>query len=315
MHYLVTGGAGFIGSNLVAALLERGDSVCVLDDFSTGRRENLAFVERSRAGDRFRLVEGDMRRMEVVREAMAGADYVLHQAALGSVPKSIADPLTTHDVNLNGHMNVLIAARDEGVTRLVCAGSSSSYGDTPTLPKVETMPAKPLSPYAVTKYAQEAYCQVFTGVYGLETAVLRYFNIYGPHQDPYSQYAAVIPLFVKALLEGRPPTIYGDGLQSRDFTFIEDCVQANLKACEAPDAAGEVFNVATGSRVTLLELHALLCELLGTDIPPVHGPERPGDIKHSLADIDKARRLLGYMPAYDIRSGLTKAIEWYRKNL
>ena len=315
MHYLVTGGAGFIGSNLVAALLERGDSVCVLDDFSTGKRANLAFVERSGVGRRFRLVEGDMRRMETVREAMVGADYVLHQAALGSVPKSIADPLTTHDVNLNGHMNVLIAARDEGVKRLVCAGSSSSYGDSPTLPKVETMPAKPLSPYAVTKYAQEAYCQVFTWVYGLETVVLRYFNIYGPHQDPYSQYAAVIPLFVKALLEDRPPMIHGDGLQSRDFTFIQDCVQANLKACDAPDAAGEVFNVATGSRVTLLELHSLLCELLGKDIPPTHGPERVGDIKHSLADIEKARLVLGYTPAHDIRSGLMTAIDWYRKNL
>jgi nucleoside-diphosphate-sugar epimerase len=315
MHYLVTGGAGFIGSNLVAALLQRGDSVCVLDDFSTGRHENLAFVESSGAGHRFRLVEGDMRSMEVVRDAMAGAEYVLHQAALGSVPKSIADPLTTHDVNLNGHMNVLIAARDAGVKRLVCAGSSSSYGDTPTLPKVESMPAKPLSPYAVTKYAQEAYCQVFTRVYGLETVVLRYFNIYGPHQDPYSQYAAVIPLFVKALLDGRPPTIHGDGLQTRDFTFIEDCIQANLRACEAPGAAGEVFNVATGSRVTLLDLYALLCELLGKEIPPVHGPERAGDIKHSLADIGKAQAVLGYDPVYDIRSGLTKAIVWYRKNL
>jgi nucleoside-diphosphate-sugar epimerase len=311
----VTGGAGFIGSNLVAALLERGDSVCVLDDFSTGRRENLAFVEGSTAERRFRLVEGDMRRMEVVRDAMAGAEYVLHQAALGSVPKSIADPLTTHDVNLNGHMNVLIAARDGGVKRLVCAGSSSSYGDTPTLPKVETMPAKPLSPYAVTKYAQEVYCQVFTRVYGLETVVLRYFNIYGPHQDPFSQYAAVIPLFVKGLLDDQPPTINGDGLQTRDFTFIEDCIQANLKACEAPGAAGEVFNVATGNRVTLLELYALLCDVLHKDLPPVHGPERAGDIKHSLADIGKAERGLGYAPRYDIRSGLMKAIDWYRENL
>jgi UDP-N-acetylglucosamine 4-epimerase len=315
MHYLVTGGAGFIGSNLTATLLERGDSVCVLDDFSTGRRENLAFVAPGGFGARFRLVEGDIRSMEAVRDAMTGANFVLHQAALGSVPKSVADPLTTHDVNLNGHMNVLIAARDQGVKRLVCAGSSSSYGDTPTLPKVETMPAKPLSPYAVTKYTQEAYCQVFTRVYGLETVVLRYFNIYGPHQDPFSHYAAVIPLFVKALLEERAPTINGDGQQTRDFTFIEDCVQANLKACEAPDAAGEVFNVATGSRISLLDLYTLLCELLNRDIPPIHGPERPGDIKHSLADISKAAAVLGYAPAYDIRSGLTKAIQWYRENL
>ena len=315
MHFLVTGGAGFIGSNLVAAILAQGDSVCVLDDFSTGKRENLAFVETSGAGSRFRLVEGDMRNVRMVRDAVEGADYVLHQAALGSVPKSIADPITTHDVNLNGHMNVLVAARDAGVRRLVCAGSSSSYGDTPTLPKVETMPAKPLSPYAVTKYAQEAYCQVFTKVYGLETVVLRYFNIYGPQQDPFSQYSAVIPLFVRALLEDRAPTINGDGMQTRDFTFIDDCVQANLKACDAPSASGEVFNVATGSRVTLLELYGLLCDLLGKEIPPIHGPERPGDIRHSLADIGKAKALLNYSPAYDTRSGLEKAVSWYRSHL
>jgi len=315
MHFLVTGGAGFIGSNLVAAILARGDSVCVLDDFSTGKRENLAFVYSTGSDSRFRLVEGDMRDMSAVRDAMDGADYVLHEAALGSVPKSIADPITTHDVNLNGHMNVLVAARDAGVRRLVCAGSSSSYGDTPTLPKVEMMPAKPLSPYAVTKYAQEAYCQVFTRVYGLETVVLRYFNIYGPQQDPFSQYSAVIPLFVTALLQDRAPTIHGDGLQTRDFTFIDDCVQANMKACEVPDVAGEVFNVATGSRVTLLDLYTLLCELLDKKIAPVHGPERPGDIRHSLADIGKARRLLDYAPAYDIRGGLEKAISWYRAHL
>jgi nucleoside-diphosphate-sugar epimerase len=256
-----------------------------------------------------------MREMAVVQEAMEGADYVLHQAALGSVPKSVADPLTTHDVNLNGHMNVLVAARDAGVRRLVCAGSSSSYGDTPELPKVETMPPLPLSPYGVTKYGQELYCQVFTRVYGLETVVLRYFNIYGPRQDPFSEYAAVIPIFVKALLENRPPTIYGDGKQSRDFTFIDDCVQANLKACDAPGVAGEVFNVATGNRVTLLAMYDLLCELLGRAIRPIHGSDRVGDIKHSLADIDKARRLLGYEPAYDIRAGLGAAIHWYRDNL
>jgi UDP-N-acetylglucosamine 4-epimerase len=315
MHFLVTGGAGFIGSNLVAAILARGDSVCVLDDFSTGKRENLAFVNGSHVGARFRLVEGDMRDMGAVRDAMEGVDYVLHQAALGSVPKSIADPVTTHDVNLNGHMNVLVAARDAKVWRLVCAGSSSSYGDTPTLPKVETMPARPLSPYAVTKFTQEAYCQVFTRVYGLETVVLRYFNIYGPQQDPFSQYSAVIPLFVTALLNDRAATIYGDGLQTRDFTYIDDCVQANLKACQAPGVAGEVFNVATGSRITLRELYTLLCELLGKDIAPEFGPERAGDVRHSLADIGKARALLDYSPAYDIRDGLEKAISWYRSHL
>ncbi|RMF85999.1 MAG: SDR family oxidoreductase [Nitrospirae bacterium] len=315
MHVLVTGGAGFIGSNLTEALLDRGDSVCVLDDFSTGKRENLAFVEAKGYGDRFRLVEGDMRDPEIVAEAMQGVEVCFHQAALGSVPKSVADPRTTHDVNLNGHMNVLLAARDAGVRRLVCAGSSSSYGDTPTLPKVETMPPLPLSPYAVTKYTQEVYCQVFTRVYGLETVVLRYFNIYGRRQDPFSQYAAVIPIFVKALLEGRPPTIHGDGHQTRDFTYIDDCVQANLKAAEAEGVAGEVFNVATGKRVELLELYHLLCDLLDRHLEPVHGPPRPGDIKHSLADIDKARRLLGYEPAYDIHSGLREAIAWYREHL
>lgn len=315
MHYLVTGGAGFIGSNLAEALLARGDSVCVLDNFSTGKRENLAFVDGGGYGDRFRLVEGDMRDMAMVRDAMEGVDYCFHEAALGSVPKSVADPITTHDVNLNGHMNVLVAARDAGVKRLVCAGSSSSYGDTPTLPKVETMPPLPLSPYAVTKYGQEAYCQVFTRVYGLETVVLRYFNIYGRRQDPYSQYSAVIPIFVKALLAGEPPTINGDGEQTRDFTYIDDCVQANLKAAAADGVAGEVFNVATGQRVQLLELYHLLGELLDRDITPHHGPPRAGDIKHSLADIDKARRLLGYEPAYDIHAGLAAAIDWYRNYL
>lgn len=315
MRYLVTGGAGFIGSNLVSTLLDHGDSVCVLDDFSTGKRENLAFVAGHKHEKHFRLVEGDMRDMEAVRDAVENVDYVLHQAALGSVPKSVADPLTTHDVNLNGHINVLIAARDAGVKRLVCAGSSSSYGDTPQLPKVETMAPLPLSPYGVTKYTQEIYCQVFTRVYGLETVVLRYFNIYGPHQDPFSQYAAVIPIFVKALLEDRPPTINGDGEQSRDFTYIDDCVQANLKACTAPGASGEVFNVATGNRVTLLALYGLLNELLSKEIPPSHGPERQGDIKHSLADIGKARRILGYEPQYNIRTGLEEAINWYKEYL
>jgi len=315
MHYLITGGAGFIGSNLAEALLARGDSVCVLDDFSTGKRENLVFVDEHGYSDRFRLVEGDMRDMAMVTDAMEGVDYCFHEAALGSVPKSVADPITTHDVNPNGHMNVLVAARDAGVKRLVCAGSSSSYGDTPTLPKVETMPPLPLSPYAVTKYGQEAYCQVFTRVYGLETVVLRYFNIYGRRQDPYSQYSAVIPIFVKALLAGEAPTINGDGEQTRDFTYIDDCVQANLKAAEADGIAGEVFNVATGERVQLLELYHLLGELLDRDIAPHHGPPRAGDIKHSLADIDKARRLLGYEPAYDIHAGLAEAIDWYRKYL
>jgi UDP-N-acetylglucosamine/UDP-N-acetyl-alpha-D-glucosaminouronate 4-epimerase len=310
-HYLVTGGAGFIGSHLVDALLERGDSVRVLDNFATGKRENLAHC-----ASRIELMEGDIRELETCRAACAGIDFVLHQAALGSVPRSIADPLTSHEVNVTGTLKMLLAARDAQVKRFVYAASSSTYGDHPDLPKVEERIGNPLSPYAVTKYADELYARVFGRCYGLETVGLRYFNVFGPRQDPFSQYAAVIPLFVSALLRGAAPTIHGDGEQTRDFTFVANAVEANLKACSAgPHAVGAVCNVACHERTSLNTLYARLQELLGTAIAAVHGPPRPGDVRDSLADIGKAQRLLGYTGAVKFEEGLRRSIAWYRENL
>ncbi len=330
MVYLVTGGGGFIGSHLVEALLQRGETVRVLDNFSTGRRENLqGIVHRyslsvnrdyiwihapqrmTNKNYRLTIIEGDIRDMDICRKAMVGVRFVLHQGALPSVPRSISDPLGTHEVNVNGTLNLLLCAREAGIERFVYASSSSVYGDTPTLPKVETMPLRPLSPYAASKLVGEYYCQVFKHVWGLQTVCLRYFNIYGPRQDPTSQYAAVIPKFITALLNNQPPTIYGDGEQSRDFTFIEDCIQANLLACTASLNEKRVFNIACGSRVTLNQLYRELAGLLKTKIHPTYTDPRPGDVKHSLADIQLATDLLNYQPRFSIRQGLEKTVAHY----
>jgi len=308
--FLVTGVAGFIGSNLAEALLARGHRVRGLDNFLSGKRENLEGLSG------LEFMEGDIRDPEACRRACEGVDYVLHQAALGSVPRSIEDPVLSNECNVTGTLNMLVAARDAGVRRFVFAASSSAYGDTPELPKVETMRPQPLSPYALTKLTGEEYCRLFFELYGFETVSLRYFNVYGRRQDPFSAYAAVIPKFVSALLRGEPPEIYGDGEQTRDFTYIEDVVQANLKACEAPrEACGRVYNIAFGRRISLNELYREIASLLGTDIRPRYGPPRPGDVRHSLADVSRAREALGYEPAFDVRQGLAEAIGWYREHL
>ena len=299
MNYLITGGAGFIGSNLVEKLLTLGEEVRILDDFSTGREENLEEIK-----DDVELIRGDLRDYEAVRKSVAGMDYVLHQGALPSVPRSIQDPITTADVNTGGTLNILKASLDEGVQRVVAASSSSIYGNSPTLPKVEDMTMNPLSPYAVAKMAGELYCRIFYTVYGLETVALRYFNVFGPKQDPASQYSAVIPLFFKLMKEGKSPTIHGDGTQSRDFTFIDNVVDANLKACTAVGAAGEMFNIGYGEKHTLLSLVENINDILSLSIEPVFGEPRQGDVKHSLADISKARSILGYEPTVSFMEGL-----------
>jgi nucleoside-diphosphate-sugar epimerase len=310
-NYLVTGGAGFIGSHIVDELLRRGETVRVLDNMATGKRENLEHCL-----ERIDFIEGDIRDMETCRRACADVDFVLHQAALGSVPRSMEDPLTSHDVNVTGTLKMLIAARDEGVKRFVYAASSSTYGDHPALPKVEDRIGNPLSPYAVTKYADELYARVFGRCYGLETVGLRYFNVFGPRQDPFSQYAAVIPLFVSALMRGEAPTINGDGEQTRDFTYVGNAVEANLLACTAQaEAVGEVFNVACNERTSLNRLYRRLQELLGSAIEPMYGPPRTGDVRDSLADIGKAGRLLGYEGEIKFDEGLRRSIVWYRANL
>jgi UDP-glucose 4-epimerase len=313
-RYLVTGGAGFIGSHIVEALLRRGDRVAVLDDFSTGRRANLEAVVRScpagaPAPD---LFEGDIRDGAVVRRALRGVTHVLHQAALPSVQRSVEDPVASHEVNATATLTLLLAARDAGVRRVVYASSSSAYGDTPTLPKVESLSPAPLSPYAVSKLAGEHYCRIAMGLYGLETVSLRYFNIFGPRQDPRSQYAAVIPNFVSAALSGGQPTVHGDGLQSRDFTYVENAVAANLLACDAPAAAGGVYNVACGGRATLLEVLRLLSGIVGRSIVPAHAAARAGDVKHSLASIEAARRDLGFEPGVGLEEGLRRTVAWFR---
>jgi len=310
-NYLVTGGAGFIGSHIVDELLHRGERVRVLDNFATGKKENL-----EQCLDRIELIEGDIRDLDTCRRACRGVDYVLHQAALGSVPRSMEDPLTSHEVNVTGTLHMLLSARDAKVKRFVFAGSSSTYGDHPDLPKVEDRIGNPLSPYAVTKYADELYAQVFARCYEIETVGLRYFNVFGPRQDPFSAYAAVIPLFVKALLGGEAPTIHGDGEQTRDFTFVANVVEANLRACVAPgEVAGEIFNVACHDQISLNKLYNKLARLLDVDIKPHYGPTRPGDVRHSLADISKACRFLGYSGGIDVDEGLRRSIEWYRKHL
>jgi UDP-glucose 4-epimerase len=307
-RYLVTGGAGFIGSNLVHALAGRGETVRVLDDFSTGREANLAGVT-----DRIELVRGDITDLGTVRAAMDGIEYVLHEAAIPSVPRSVEQPIESDRANVLGTLHVLVAARDAKVKRVVYAASSSAYGETPTLPKVETMAPDPLSPYALQKLAGERYLRVFWLNYGLETVSLRYFNVFGPRQDPQSQYAAVIPRFVNAYLDGVPATVYGDGEQSRDFCFIENTVEANLLACSARDVAGRTFNIACGERVSLLGVLDTLAEIFGRRIPPRHEPARTGDVKHSLADIAAARQALGYAARVTFAAGLRRTVEWYRQ--
>jgi nucleoside-diphosphate-sugar epimerase len=307
--YLVTGGAGFIGSNIVEELVRRGERTRILDNFSTGKRENLdPFLED------VELIEGDLCHLDTVRHAVEGVDYILHQGAVPSVPKSIDNPLDTDESNVRGTLNLLVAARDAGVKRVVYASSSAVYGDTPTLPKAEDMKPVPLSPYAVSKLAGEHYCQVFYQVYGLETVALRYFNVFGPRQDPTSQYAAVIPRFVTAMLGGEQPIIYGDGEQSRDFSYVTNVVQANLLAATVSDVGGQVFNIACGQRYNLLELVAAINQILGTDITPVHTAPRVGDIRHSLADIARAGEMLGYQVEVEFKEGLRRLIVWGREH-
>ena len=309
MKYLVTGGAGFIGSNIVKELLRQGQEVRALDNFATGKRENTLPLLRN---PKLTLIEGDLRSFHIARAAVKGVDYILHQGALPSVPRSINDPITSNDVNVLGTLNILEAAREFGVKRVVCASSSSIYGNSETLPKVETMPVNPMSPYALTKYAQERYCQIFHQLYGLETVSLRYFNVFGPNQDPTSQYSAVIPKFIRLIQQEREPIIYGDGLQSRDFTFVENNVWANIQACTAEKAAGEVINIACGERYTLLDLVRMINEIMGKNVEPRFEPERPGDVKHSLAGIEKAKQLLGYEVRVDFRAGLQQTIEFFQ---
>ena len=304
--YLVTGGAGFIGSHLTEELVRRGHRVRVADSFITGKRRNLEHIPG------VEILEGDLADMNVAVRAVDRMEYVLHQAAIPSVPRSVKDPVTSNRANIDASLNVLVAARDAGVKRLVYAGSSSAYGDTETLPKREDMPTKPLSPYALQKLVAEQYCQMFTRLYGLETVTIRYFNVFGPRQDPSSPYSGVISLFSTALLEGRQPTIYGDGGQTRDFTYVANVVDGVLRACEAPKASGEVINVACGTRISLNQLLETLNRIVGTDVRAIYKESRAGDVRDSQADITKAKDLLGYAPLVDIESGLRHTLDWCR---
>ena len=313
-RYTVTGGAGFIGSHLTEELLRRGHAVRVVDNFSTGKRANIeaAAIAAGQPLAAVDVIEGDLADLDVARRAADGADYVLHQAAIPSVPRSVKDPIASNRANIDATLNMLVAARDAGVTRLVFAGSSSEYGDTPTLPKHEEMPTNPLSPYALQKVVGEEYLRLFTTLYGFETVSIRYFNVFGPRQDPGSPYSGVISLFIKWLVAGERPTIYGDGEQTRDFTYVANVVDGVLRACEAPGASGEAINVATEGRVSLNELLRVLQGILGTRLEAIHGEPRVGDVRDSQASIAKARRLLGYEPSVPFEEGLRRTVEWFR---
>jgi nucleoside-diphosphate-sugar epimerase len=308
-HYLVTGGAGFIGSHLVEELVRRGERVRVVDNLVTGHRENLSSVWGG-----IEFIEGDLAEAGVAAAAAAGVDYVLHQAAIPSVPRSVAEPVFCHRANVEATLNLLVAARDAGVRRLVFAGSSSVYGNISTLPTHEELPVDPLTPYALQKLMGEQYLKLFTALYGLATVSTRYFNVFGPRQDPSSPYSGVISVFIRALLDGRPPTIHGDGEQTRDFTYVANVVDGVLKACHADGIAGQVINVATGGRVSLNALFAALQSLTGAAMVPVHGPARTGDVRHSQADITRARRLLGYAPTVGFDEGLAQTLDWARQS-
>lgn len=308
---LVTGGAGFIGSNMVRFLLDKGQQVRVLDNFETGKRENLAEIS-----GKIELIEGDIRDLSAVKRAVKGAEVVYHLAALGSVPRSMKDPATTHDVNVNGTFNMLLACRDEKVRRVVFASSSSVYGQSPVLPQHEDLPLAPISPYGATKAIGEIYFRSFYATYGLQSVCLRYYNVFGPRQDPTSQYAAAIPLFVSALLRNQSPKIFDDGEQSRGFTYIENVMQANWLAANAKETHGEAANISTSSAVTVNTVVKTISKLLGKEnIKAIYAPPRPGDIKHSLADVKKAKKLIGYEPFVSFEEGIARAIDWYKENL
>jgi nucleoside-diphosphate-sugar epimerase len=309
LKVLVTGGAGFIGSNLAEALLKQGHWVRVLDNFSTGKRENLVF---DREYPSLEIIDGDIRNLAICRKGMKDIAFVFHQAALPSVQRSVEDPLTSNAVNVEGTLNVLLAARDEGVKRVIYASSSSIYGDTPTLPKHEEMLPSPLSPYALQKYIGEHYCRLFSQLYNLETVSLRYFNVFGPRQDPSSMYSAVIPRFIDAMLHGRPPIIFGDGEQSRDFTYIGNVVQANLLAMQVDRFNGEPINIACGKRISLNQLLAILCDIFGSKVSPIYQEARKGDVRHSLADIRKGKEILNYEPTIGIEAGLEETVEYFK---
>jgi len=308
--FLVTGGAGFIGSNICRKLVSQGCFVRVIDNLLTGKKSNLADII-----DKIEFIEADMGDEQKARSAMKGIDVVLHEGALPSVPKSVDNPAATHKHCVDATFTLLMAARDAGIKRFVYAASSSAYGDTPTLPKIETMATNPLSPYAAAKLFGEYYCSVFYKVWGLETISLRYFNVFGPYQDPTSQYAAAIPAFVTLILKDKSPTIYGDGEQSRDFTYIDNVVDANLLAARARRTAGEVINIACGQAVTINQIVGMINKLVGKNVKPIYAPSRAGDVKHSLADIALARKTIGFNPAISFQQGLEKAIGWYRDNL
>jgi UDP-N-acetylglucosamine/UDP-N-acetyl-alpha-D-glucosaminouronate 4-epimerase len=305
-HYLVTGGAGFIGSHLTEELVRRGHRVRVADSLVTGKRSNLEHIH----GVEF--LEGDLADLDFARKSADGCDFVLHQAAIPSVPRSVQDPITSNTANVDATLNVLVAARDAGVKRLVFAASSSAYGDTPTLPKHERMPTNPLSPYALQKVVGEQYLQMFTRLYGLETVSIRYFNVFGPRQDPSSPYSGVISVFATALLDSRSPRIYGDGEQTRDFTYVANVVDGVLRACEAPQASGEIINVATGGRISLNQLFYVMRDVVGGQVEPTYDEPRKGDVRDSQADISKAKALLAYQPSVSFEEGISRTIEWYR---
>jgi nucleoside-diphosphate-sugar epimerase len=314
-RFTVTGGAGFIGSHLAEELLRRGQTVRVVDNFSTGKRGNVEAAARAagRTAADVELIEGDLADLDVARRAAQDADYILHQAAIPSVPRSVKDPIASNRANVDGTLSILVAARDAGVTRLIFAGSSSEYGDTPTLPKHEEMPTSPLSPYALQKVVGEEYLRLFTRLYGLETVSIRYFNVFGPRQDPGSPYSGVISLFIKWLIAGERPTIHGDGEQTRDFTYVANVVDGVLRACEAPGASGEAINVATESRISLNTLLGTLQRIVGTNLEPIYGPARVGDVRDSQASIVKARRLLGYEPIVPFEEGLRRTVAWFKE--